>query len=60
MIMSPSSSQLLLCLLPALSLERLLGFAQLEPKRQSFVGGPQTFSVTFDKDGYASKITVRY
>ncbi|CAM9342130.1 unnamed protein product [Ascophyllum nodosum] len=31
---------------------------KLEPKRQSFVGGPQTFSVTFDKDGYASKITL--
>ncbi|CAM9522130.1 unnamed protein product, partial [Hapterophycus canaliculatus] len=32
--------------------------ATFEPKRDSFVGTPQTVSVTFDSDGFASKITV--
>ncbi|CAM9651121.1 unnamed protein product [Ectocarpus sp. 12 AP-2014] len=31
---------------------------KFEPKRQSFVSTPQTFSVTFDADGFASKITL--
>lgn len=39
-------------------LECLPGFVQLEPKRTSYVGGPQTFSVTFNEDGFVSKITV--
>lgn len=33
-------------------------FVQFEPKRESYVGTPATYSVTFDEDGYASKITV--
>lgn len=33
---------------------------QFEPKKQSFVGVPQTFSVTFDENGFASKMTVSW
>ena len=31
---------------------------QFEPTRQSYVGTPATYSVTFDEAGFASKITV--
>ncbi|CAN0187607.1 unnamed protein product [Pylaiella littoralis] len=32
--------------------------AKFEPKKQSYLGTPSTFSVTFDSGGYVSKITL--
>lgn len=32
---------------------------QIEAKRKSYQAGPETFSVTFNEEGFVSKITVR-
>lgn len=45
--------------LPSFEFVFVFVLCQFEPKRQSYVGGPQTFSVTFDGNGFASKLTVR-